>query len=232
MQIYNYKNIYDLQDKVFDIVFSFNNSFYLTGGTCLSRFYWEKRYSDDLDFFTDSTSLFGINVREILNALRQRNDIENIVEFRDFIRIKVNSILQIDFVNDRVPRYKEIIILKNNYRIDNVENILCNKITAVLGRDNPKDIFDIYLIARFHEFTWSDILLASRKKMHFNNEDLVFRLKTFPVNLLENLKLFDENFMSSFSNDFKVLIEDVINEGKNRLVKEVPPLYRNFSDKT
>ena len=52
--ITNYKELYKLQDKVLDVVFSAENIFYLTGGTCLSRFYKEKRYSDDfeLDFNT------------------------------------------------------------------------------------------------------------------------------------------------------------------------------------
>ena len=46
----NYKVLYELQDKVLDVVFKTENEFYLTGGTCLNRFYTEKRYSDDLDF--------------------------------------------------------------------------------------------------------------------------------------------------------------------------------------
>ena len=45
----DYIKLYSLQDKVLDIIFKTENIFYLTGGTCLSRFYQEKRYSDDLD---------------------------------------------------------------------------------------------------------------------------------------------------------------------------------------
>jgi len=47
----NYAMLYSLQDEVLSIVFEVENEFYLTGGTCLSRFFVEKRYSDDLDFF-------------------------------------------------------------------------------------------------------------------------------------------------------------------------------------
>jgi len=36
--------------------------------------------------------------------------------------------------------------------IDNVENILANKLAAVVGRDNPKYIFDIYLISKYSFF--------------------------------------------------------------------------------
>ena len=42
------------------LIFAQDTEFYLTGGTCLNRFYYEKRLSDDLDFFYQSrASLFG-----------------------------------------------------------------------------------------------------------------------------------------------------------------------------
>lgn len=44
----DYQELYRLQDKVLQVVFKAEREFYLTGGTCLSRFYFEKRYSDDL----------------------------------------------------------------------------------------------------------------------------------------------------------------------------------------
>ena len=37
----DYVKLYNLQDKVMDIVFNSENIFYLTGGTCLSRFHVE-----------------------------------------------------------------------------------------------------------------------------------------------------------------------------------------------
>ncbi len=39
----DYKALYTLQDEVLALVFKVENEFYLTGGTCLSRFYLEKR---------------------------------------------------------------------------------------------------------------------------------------------------------------------------------------------
>lgn len=51
---FGYQKLYELQDEVLEVVFSVENIFYLTGGTCLSRFYQEKRYSDDLNFFTNN----------------------------------------------------------------------------------------------------------------------------------------------------------------------------------
>jgi len=47
----DYKKLYEPQGKVLKIVFETENEFCLTGGTCISRFYIEKRYSDDLFFY-------------------------------------------------------------------------------------------------------------------------------------------------------------------------------------
>ena len=43
--------LYPLQDEIFK--FFQTDRFYLSGGTCLSRFYYHHRYSEDLDFFFD-----------------------------------------------------------------------------------------------------------------------------------------------------------------------------------
>ena len=50
-----YKELYALQDQVLNAVFAAESEFYLTGGTCLCRFYQAKRYSDDLDFFANDS---------------------------------------------------------------------------------------------------------------------------------------------------------------------------------
>ncbi len=40
-----YKELYDLQDRVMEIVFENSNEFYLTGGTYIARFYKACKYS-------------------------------------------------------------------------------------------------------------------------------------------------------------------------------------------
>jgi predicted nucleotidyltransferase component of viral defense system len=207
----DYKKLYALQDTVLEKVFSVEDEFYLTGGTALSRFYQEKRYSDDLDFFTNSSTRFNFAIKNILTELSKEFTIENELDSRDFVRIKINGLLQVDFVNDRVPRYKEPKVLENGYKIDTIENILSNKITAVIGRDNPKDIFDIYLINRYYSIDWSEILESAQEKSVFSIDDLIVRLRSFPHRLLESINIIDENFLDSFQDDFIDLIEEIEN---------------------
>ncbi|MBW1735515.1 MAG: type II toxin-antitoxin system VapC family toxin [Deltaproteobacteria bacterium] len=54
MEALNYSALYRVQDQVLKIFFGADTAFYLTGGTCLNRFFFEKRYSADLDLFSNS----------------------------------------------------------------------------------------------------------------------------------------------------------------------------------
>ena len=68
--IEHYQKMYTLQDQVLETVFTTESEFYLTGGTCLSRFYQAKRFSDDLDFFSNDSLRFSFAHRNIRTALR------------------------------------------------------------------------------------------------------------------------------------------------------------------
>lgn len=210
MDSINYSKLYELQDKVLKVVFEIEQEFYLTGGTCLSRFYVEKRYSDDLDFFTNQSSRYSFAVKNIKHALESKFELSVEVESKDFTRFKIDGLLQIDFVNDIAFRYKNIVVNEDNFLLDNVENILSNKITAVVGRDNPKDVFDIFLICNFYAFDWKDILKSAHLKAGFTNEELIIRLKSFPSIMLKEIKIIDDNFLNDFDNKFSKIVEDII----------------------
>ena len=205
----DYTQLYKLQDGVLDCVFKVEKEFYLTGGTCLSRFYHGKRYSDDLDFFTNSSSRFHFAIKNIKTEISSMFPLNITLESKDFVRFMVDGILQVDFVNDRVVRYKDVHQSEKGYLIDHIENILSNKITAVLGRDNPKDVFDIFLISNFHTFHWADILLSAKEKAMFNHEDLVVRLKSFPLKMLHKIKLIDTSFLDSFPEKYEQIIKEI-----------------------
>ena len=206
----DYKKLYELQDRVLKIVFETEQEFYLTGGTCLSRFYTEKRYSDDLDFFANQSPRFSFAVKNIRQVLQSKFDLSVEVESKDFIRFKINDLLQIDFVNDIAFRYKDVVINKDGFLLDNIENILSNKITAVVGRDNPKDIFDIYLISKFYKFDWNEILDSAHQKAGFTDEELVIRLKSFPKELLKEIKVIDNTFLNDFDVEFSRVIDAIV----------------------
>ena len=206
----NFQILYRLQDKVLEDIYSIDHDFYLTGGTCLNRFYHDKRYSIDLDLFNHNNDFYASQLRDIQSFLGNRFRIDVKVKAKDFTRLLINNILQVDLVNERTPRMNSIIVTDSGIKIDTVENILSNKLTAVLGRDEPKDIFDIFLISQYYSFSWEAILKSSREKTAFNLEDLVMRLKSFPQNLLSTIKLTDENFLDDFPEKYPIIINEII----------------------
>ncbi|MCP3933243.1 MAG: nucleotidyl transferase AbiEii/AbiGii toxin family protein [Bacteroidetes bacterium] len=193
-------------------MFEKDTELYLTGGTCLHRFYYEERYSDDLALFTNSSSTFSYSVREITGQISNAGyAIETLVESKDFIRVNVaaeKAPLQVDFVNDRVKRFGSF-NFKNGFKLDNPLNILSNKITAIVSRDNPKDVFDLYVIAKKSSFSWDEILAQAREKLHFQKEDLLYRLQTFPLTLLEKLNIIDEQSLAHFKSDYYSIIKKI-----------------------
>lgn len=210
MDCIDYKELYKLQDKVLQVVFKTEREFYLTGGTCLSRFYFEKRYSDDLDFFADNSSRFNFAVKNIVYQLKNNVSVTKEIDSKDFIRLRIDGTLQLDFVNETPPHFKDIIITEENFIIDNLDNILSNKLCAVIGRDNPKDVFDIFLIYKMYTFSWKEVLDAAHKKAFFSDDDLIIRLKVFPKSLLKHIKLIDSSFLHDFDKTYAKIIDEII----------------------
>lgn len=53
---YYRESLYPCQNEVMKLVDGLGAPFYLTGGTALSRHYFNHRYSDDLHFFLNNDS--------------------------------------------------------------------------------------------------------------------------------------------------------------------------------
>ncbi len=144
-----YNNIlYPLQDKVFPL---FNGTpFYLTGGTALSRGYYNHRFSDDLDYFvnyhTDFRRISEIQIEKLVKAF-ENTEVDYKGEY--FYRVFVaEEKLKIEMVNDVPSHIGELVNHPVLGIIDSKENILANKLTAIVDRTLPKDMVDIYFLLK------------------------------------------------------------------------------------
>lgn len=213
-KILDYKKLYDIQDKVLSVIFSLENEFYLTGGTALHRFYYGARYSDDLDIFETFGENFNENVKEAMLELEKDFKVKTEVTSKDFYRIIIEDILQIDFVNDRVYRYKKSNIF-NNIRVDNKLNILTNKVNTIINRDEEKDVFDLFCLAFHEEFNWEEVLKIANEKAVIQKDILIYRLKTFPLDWLKNIKKTKD--INITQNDIEIMCKDIIDTKYNSL---------------
>ena len=216
----DYSKLYLVQNEVLDIIFSEESIFYLTGGTCINRFYSEKRYSDDLDFFTNDNNLFREYIRSIFTIFDEKKIIFEIVtDSKDFVRIKIKDILKVDFVNDRIYYYGRTVKSESGYILDNTMNMSANKLSAIVGRDEPKDIFDLFLLSTLSEFNWNTVSEIARKKELFEYDILEYRLKTFPLFLLDKLALKDQSFLSVVKSNYHLMVDDIIRGNNNSLFR-------------
>lgn len=142
-ETFYFNKLYPLQDKVLKVINDLNTGFYLTGGTASSRAYLHHRFSDDLDFFVNDNENFILWADRIINSLNKYSEwkIEILLKENRFVRfslVQENVSLKMEFVND-VPSHIGSIIKHDVLgRIDNPENILANKLTALIGREESR----------------------------------------------------------------------------------------------
>ena len=141
--------LYPFQDRVIKVLQPAATGFYLTGGTAASRGYLQHRFSDDLDFFANDEAHFGLWVERLIQTLVQPKDwqCEVLLKEERFARLNLTGgdvSLKIEWVNDVPAHVGEIQDHPVLGRLDSAENILANKVTALLDREEPKDLADIW----------------------------------------------------------------------------------------
>lgn len=144
-----FTELYPMQDQALRLITQAQTGFYLTGGTALSRGYLQHRFSDDLDFFTNMDKRFANWCHQVVAVLSSHSDWQTRVQIRSeyFLRLFITQgdvVLKVECIND-VPSHIGIIqqhpILG---RLDSAENIFANKLTALIGRNEPKDVADVW----------------------------------------------------------------------------------------
>lgn len=153
--------------------------FVWSGGTALSFYYLQHRFSEDLDFM--SQDLFHdeyllVKLRKIAGSLNTTSVEEQIkLNRHQFWLKKGKGILKIEFVFYPFPSIKPPKKLKEfNIRIDSIEDMLANKAHAAYERSEPKDIFDIYCILLTNKIDFFEIFKLVEKKFGIKIDPILF----------------------------------------------------------
>lgn len=205
--------IYPLQDKILKKIDALKTSFYLTGGTALSRFYLNHRYSEDLDFFVNDDEQYSHQLNIVQNELSKHFEIKVIIKEEMFSRLSVESddiSMKLEFIND-VPFYLgSIKSFKLYSKVDNYLNILANKITAIRDREEPKDYADILQINKLFEIDWELIFTSSQSKA----------AGIFPPEIAERLDAFELEKLEVI-NWVKLPTFSELEKSKNKLLRDI-----------
>ena len=194
--------------------------FFLTGGTALSRAYFNHRYSDDLDFFVNDDDEYIDQVKEVFFKLKEDGFFwdENIdfVSKQTFTSFKVgwnksDTLLKLDFVNDVASRFGEITETDLFFRTDSIRNILSNKITC-LFRFTAKDVADLREIALRTKVDWPQAIHDARHKEAGIEVPIICDILTgMPESEFETILWTKKPTWEEFSSDINRIVKEIMN---------------------
>lgn len=143
------EQLYPLQNRVLAKLRALETGFYLSGGTAASRVYLDHRFSDDLDLFTNDQAEFPLWADRVVAMLRSYADATLAVSLRErrFVRCVLETrgvALKIEMIDDVPSRIGTPYDHEVLGRVDTAENILANKLTALVDRREPKDLADVW----------------------------------------------------------------------------------------
>ncbi len=161
--------LYPLQDRALALIHQLGTGLYLSGGTAASRGYLNHRFSDDIDLFADDDKNFVLWAERVVHVISSAKMGELIVGLREerFFRLTLTHediVLKIEMINDVPSRVGTIQDHPVLGRLDSAENILANKITALLDRQEPKDLADIWGFCRLKGLSLVDAISGAQGK--------------------------------------------------------------------
>lgn len=202
--------------------------FYLTGGTALSRFYFHHRYSDDLDLFVNADPDYKKHVELFVRQVLSEKDLSVSLGDPAFIRNGYYSLtvcgpaietpLKIDLVNDIGFRLGSPVKIACGYLVDSLDNILTNKLSAIVGRSEIKDVVDLVEICNNSSFSWDRMLEdAGRKEAMISASLLVDFLGSVPISELDKVEWIRKPDPDEFRKNLTVICDDMLRKGPNSL---------------
>ncbi len=159
------------QDLLLFYIFKKTNKFVFKGGTALYKIYGLPRFSEDLDF----SILEDISLEEaekIIKEIAKNNNyfkIKSVKKIKDSLLIKISctgiltryNALRVDInFNNKLLRGFDVKNYISDYvdinpfslRVLKIEEIIAEKIHALLSRDKARDLYDLFFLLRIANF--------------------------------------------------------------------------------
>lgn len=145
--------------------------FYFTGGTALSAFYLQHRYSDDLDFFSENK----FDNQVIFTLMREWSKKYNFTLQAEVIEVMYvfnlvfpqNIPIKVDFSYYPYKRV-ETVNRMDGIIIDSLLDIAINKLVTISQRTDVKDFVDLYFLLQ--KFSLWDLIEGVKIKFQMEIE--------------------------------------------------------------
>lgn len=143
----------------------------LGGGTALAAYYWNHRYSTDIDIFIYNTntkhllkeSNWSHKVKKAMESIGYEGNIKNHPIYTEIMIDKECKIQFFEVIKKSETPYQKVNLWGNELFIDTIEEIIAKKIYYRASKGNSRDLFDITIA--FHKEP--DILM--KMKLTQNN---------------------------------------------------------------
>lgn len=151
--------------------------FYFTGGTVLSEFYLQHRYSEDFDLFSEKEVYFPAITAFLTKVAPKLGIIER--EHRPFmglhsfmLHLKDGTTFKIDFNFYPHPR----INIGKKYKklhLDSLYDIAVNKVHTLFLKPRTRDYVDLYFVFKNDDVDWKTLILDTKAKFDWHVDPLL-----------------------------------------------------------
>ncbi len=155
-----------LQQQVLEAFFRREQRFFLSGGAALAGFHLAHRRTHDLDLFTttgiieDGEQALALAADELGATVEK---IQTTPDFRRRIVRRGEEAVVIDLVHERAPQGPLPKQRIGNIQVDAPQEILANKLCALLSRSELRDLVDVYALERAGLCVEDALPLAEKK---------------------------------------------------------------------
>ncbi len=165
--------------------------FYLTGGTALVEFYIPYRYSDDLDFFSETevnTQSVLISIKKYKKLLKYKSIEFNTSFNRNLFFLDFGDyILKTEFTYFPFPPIERI-KNTNGLVVDSSLDIAVNKLFTIYQKPRSRDFMDLYMLNKNYGYNIKDLISKTKSKFDWHIDPiklgaqfmLVTELKDYP----------------------------------------------------
>ena len=123
---------------------------FLSGGAALAGFHLKHRPTTDLDFFTTDNGVLKRALRAVSDVATSMGAAVVVrLETPSFVRVVVNDgddALVVDIVHEQVRQVHAVKPMIDGIAVDPMDEIFVNKLTALVGRQEERDLVDVWFM--------------------------------------------------------------------------------------
>ncbi len=159
--------------------------FYFSGGTALSHYYLQHRYSEDLDFFSQE-EFDSQNITSSVKSFQKELKFESF-DYQNsfnrnlyFLKFKDGQVLKLEFTYYPFLQIEQP-TFRDGLLVDSIIDIATNKLFTIVQKPRGRDYFDLFFIIKKENFKIEDLRMKAKLKFDWHIDPLQLASRLFEV---------------------------------------------------